>query len=122
SSFIAREQIMAKQGEHNSHASLGMSSLWLETMEEKIDRFGVFNDLRLIKNNAMDSDPILTFQRSESTTHLANFRIGDIAVIYPQETNPRNILNHQIFKCTLLDIGDETISIRLRNPQHNQKI
>ena len=120
--FIGREQILAKTGEHGVNKSNGLSALWMENMDEKLERFSIFNYLQISKNNSNLEKPTIVFSRTEYTCKLANFRIGDIGVLYPHSFNSRGILHHQIFKCSIVSIDDQEIVVQLRSPQHNQDI
>jgi DNA replication ATP-dependent helicase Dna2 len=120
--FVAREHLLAKTGEHGMSKSNGLSALWLESIEEKIDRFSILNQLEILNNNSQETLPTITLQKSEFTASLANFRIGDIAILYPHSSNVRNILHHEIFKCNILAIEDTHITVRMRHAQINQHI
>jgi len=121
-SFIAREHRMAKTGEHGISKVNGLSSLWLENIEEKEDRFGVLKALTIAQNNSQEEVPTLILHKSEDTSTLANFRKGDIAVLYPQDKNPKAVLKNQIFKCTILHIDQESIELKLRSRQYNDTL
>lgn len=119
SSFIAREQRMAKTGEHGINKSNGLSSLWLENIEEKEDRFSVLKALTINENRSRNTVPTIVLGRGEHTSGLANFREGDIAVLYPYDDNPRAVLKNQIFKCTILRIDQNEVEVKLRSKQYN---
>lgn len=121
-SFVSRELILAKTGESGLNNSKGLAGLWLENLEEKIDRFGVINHLKLISNKSDEADPFLIFEKSDATAPLSNFRKGDIAVLYPHHPNARNILRHQIFKCSIIGIEGDLVHVRMRSPQYNQEV
>ncbi|MCZ2102193.1 MAG: AAA family ATPase [Chitinophagales bacterium] len=121
--FIAREHGLAKTGEHGIEKSNGHSALWLETEEEKKDRFALLSDLKIIDNQSHQDDAYITFARSEKGIGLVNFRVGDIGVLYPSIDNHyRAVLKNQIFKCTITELTADTIIIRLRSKQNNQEI
>ena len=119
SSFIAREHRMAKTGEHGIAKSFGLAALWLENIEEKEDRFGLLKAMTIKENNSQEEIPSIVLNRGEETSELANFRIGDIAVLYPFDEHPRTILKNQIFKCTILRIDQNEIEVKLRSKQYN---
>jgi DNA replication ATP-dependent helicase Dna2 len=121
-SFVAREMLRSKTGEHGVNKSNGLAALWLENIDEKIDRFNIINHLKLIKNQSDDKDPYLLFDKTEFTAKLSNFRKGDIAVLYPHHHNARNILRHQIFKCSIIAVTQHTVQVRMRSPQYNQEL
>jgi len=122
SNFIAREHLLAKTGEHGLEKANGLSGLWLETVEEKADRFAIYNHLQIEKNDSDDPFPVIKLKKTKLTAALANFRIGDIAVLYPHQHNARQVLHHEIFKCTVLELGETYITIRMRHPQLNQHL
>ncbi len=121
--FVAREHGMAKTGEHGIEKFNGHSALWLETDDEKRDRFALLSGLQIINNQSGEDDAFITFARPKDNDSLVNFRIGDIGVLYPCiENNYRAVLKNQIFKCTITDLTAESIVIKLRNKQNNQDI
>lgn len=120
--FINKEHLLTKTGDSNYEASNGQASLWLDTEEEKKDRFALLNYLRIVENKSNDEEAIISFEFTDFSSRLSNFRKGDIVVLYPHHFNSNNILQHQIFKCTLLENTEAGIKIRLRNVQKNQNI
>ncbi len=119
SSFIAREHRMAKTGEHGINKLNGLAALWLENIEEKEDRFGILKALTIKENKSQNDVPSIVLNRSDETSELANFRNGDIAVLYPFDENPKTVLKNQIFKCTILKINQSEIEVKLRSKQYN---
>ncbi|MEE9437770.1 MAG: AAA domain-containing protein [Saprospiraceae bacterium] len=122
SSFISREQRLAKSGEHGIYKSNGLSALWLENMDEKEERFGLLKELEIKENKSKHIVPTIILSKTENTNKLANFREGDIAVLYPHSDNPRAVLKNQIFKCTILSISDIEIEVKLRSRQYNDSL
>ncbi len=121
-SFIAREQIIAKVGEYGYEKSNGLAGLWLEKIDDKIDRFAILNHLRIVHNNSDQVNALIEFSYSEYSALLSNFRVGDIAVMYPHSFNTREIMHHQIFKATIVEIDAEKVVVKLRHAQKNQEI
>ncbi len=122
--FIAREHSLLKTGEHGINKSNGNASLWLESEEEKRDRFSILTKLTISENKSNESDPYITFTRNTDDDSLVNFRSGDIVVLYPVEFSNENrvVLKNQIFKCTITEISAASVTIRLRNKQFNQHL
>ena len=121
--FIAREQKISKLGEDNAHQRRGLSSLWRHSLRIKEEVFSILQKLELISPEAAAMDEaVLTFKRTESTNRLANFRKGDLVVLYPYREMETNVLKEQMFKCTLVDINATEVSIRLRAKQSNISI
>lgn len=129
SSFIAREHQLAKVGVEGSETVNGVAALWINSLQTKEDNFDIFSYLKLLKNDSTAEDALLIFEKTERTNPLANFRIGDIIVLYPALEEDSTsvfgssaILKNQIFKCTLVAIESETITLRLRSRQLNQHV
>lgn len=120
--FIAREHQLAKTGQQGIENINGLASLWLDDFSEKQERFNIISHLRLAVNQAGEEEPLITFSRTEQTNPLANFRNGDIAVLYPHQDGRPAALFSQIFKCTLIDITNEAVTVRLRSRQFNSAI
>ncbi len=62
-------------------------------------------------------------ERSERTPLLANFRLGDIAILYPTpstEGGKKSPTQNQIFKGSIIEITPQTFHFRLRARQENQ--
>ncbi len=121
-SFIAQEHYLAKTGMQGIDKLNGLASLWLNPFREKEENFEIISHLKLIENQASAADPILCFIKTEKTNPLANFRAGDIAVLYPANKISDTVLDNQIFKCNVLKIENEKIHIKLRSKQFNNII
>ncbi len=123
SGFIAREHRLAKTGTQGSERNNGQSSLWMDDYAEKENAFSVLRNLEVAENRSDKNEPVLIFRRSAQTNPLANFRSGDIAVLYPAESDDhRAPLMHQVFKGTLIEMEGNTISFRLRSRQFDRQI
>jgi DNA replication ATP-dependent helicase Dna2 len=123
-SMIAREHQLAKTGLQGVENANGVASLWLNPLSEKEENFEVFSFLKIRKNASGEKDAYIIFEKTDKTNPLANFRIGDIATLYPAITveNDGDVLKNQVFKGTLTEITADTITFRLRSPQSNQTI
>jgi len=122
SGFIAREHRLAKTGVQGIDRLNGQASLWLNELDAKRDDFEVISFLRVLENKAGEEEPLVTFRKTEATNDLANFRRGDIAVLYPYVEGQSGVLNNQIFKCTILEITNEQVVVRLRSRQFNDAL
>jgi len=121
--FVAREQSMTKTGEHGVSRSNGHAALWLESNEEKRDRFSILSGLSILENHTSNEDAFITFLRKPNDQNLVNFRIGDIGVLYPaKDDQSQAVLRNQIFKCTITGLDSEKVTVRLRNKQYNQRL
>ncbi|MBL7797419.1 MAG: DUF559 domain-containing protein [Saprospiraceae bacterium] len=119
--FIAREQWLTKVGEENSDALNGNAALWRSSFSEKQEAFAILSHLEILENRADQPDPGIVFRKTEKTNPLANFRVGDIAVLYPAETESDTVLDHQVIKCTIVELGPEHVAVQLRYRQFNLK-
>lgn len=121
--FITREYVLARTGGEDIENSHGHSALWLESDLEKIQRFSLLNQLEIKDNQSRHDDSFIVFGRKEDDNKLVNFRVGDIAVIYPADTESvRPVLKNQIFKGNISEIKPGEITVKLRNKQYNQSI
>ncbi len=122
SGFIAREQLLAKTGVQGTESINGLASLWLNHAEDKEQNYQRLAQLELAMNQAKEEEPLLIFLRTEQTNPLANFRVGDIAVLFPASDDGHGMLDHQIFKCTIVELDAVQVKIRLRSRQFNDRI
>ena len=121
-SLIAREHQLAKTGIQGIAHLNGLASLWLNGFKEKSEQFDIISHLQINKINTRADDPLIYFSKTAESGDLANFRKGDIAVLYPHEEGDNGVLNHQIFKCTIVEMTKGAITIRLRSKQYNETL
>ena len=128
SSFIAREHQLAKVGAEGVENLNGVAALWLNNLSQKEENYNIFSFLKIKENTSDKEDALIVFEKTAKTNPLANFRVGDIVVLYPSVentpvgTSEGSVLRNQIFKCTLVEIQKETLTLRLRSRQLNQHI
>lgn len=118
-SFINREYHLSKKGQHGLYTNNGLASLWLDTIDNKKEKFMILSDMLIESNEAAKDNPTISLKFSEKSSRLSRFRKGDIAVLYPETNSYRAVLRHQIFKCTIIDITQEGLTVRLRARQKN---
>ena len=123
-SFIAREHQLSKMGIQGNESVNGLASLWLNSYDEKNDSFDILSDLTVVANYANNDTPTIYFERNENTNKLANFRVGDIAILYASNTPNigETVLNAQIFKCSIIEIDNNQVAVKLRFKQFNNEI
>lgn len=121
SGFIAREHRLSKTGVQGIDRMNGFAAIWMDDFDHKIENFTILNHLIITKNNAIEKEPVIHLKKSPQTTSLANFRKGDIAVFYPVDKEG-SATGNQLFKCTIIHLGEEEIRIRLRSKQFNKKL
>jgi len=120
--FVAREHRLAKTGVQGMEQMNGLASLWLDHPQEKEQNYQRLAQLKLAVNNTKEEEPILILLRGEQTNTLANFRVGDIAVLFPYSEDGKGVLDHQVFKCTILSLDQEQVTVRLRSKQFNDRL
>lgn len=120
--FTAHEHHLAKIGQHGEELRNGLASLWLNDPIEKKARFEYLNKLKIQENKSDTEMPIIEFYQEAQYRYLSSFRRGDIAVLYPDSSGEKTVLHNQVFKCNVLEVSDQRVSIKLRSRQNNQKI
>ena len=115
--FISREQHLTKVGETSSHHRRGNSSLWKDSIEDKIERFEILSYLEITDTKLEDQDHFVHLRLSPKTNRLSNFRTGDIAVLYPFTHPKESAVRNQILKGAIVEINKDTVIFRLRHPQ-----
>ena len=121
-SFTAREHQLAKTGEAGRDNRNGLAGLWLHSYQQKNEAFDMLGYLRITENNSGAETPLLDFERTAKTNELANFRQGDIIVLYPIREEGDNVLNDQVFKGSITAIDAEKIQVQLRYRQFNESL
>ena len=120
--FTARENWLSKVGAENAELGhSGHANLWRSSLADKEQAFSILCQLELVDNRANQPDPVIVFRKTEKTNPLANFRVGDIAVLYPVEQPGDTALNHQVIKCNIIGLGPELVEVQLRSRQFNLK-
>lgn len=119
SSFISREQFLAKVGMHGAGHANGLASLWLEPADKKDKNFELLKDLKLNKIQTDENATYLIFDKGPHSNPLANFRIGDIVVLYPETGDRQSVLKAQVHKSTIVALDVRSVTIQLRAKQIN---
>ena len=117
--FIAREHWLAKTGDEGSDNAHGHAALWRNSFGDKQQQFSILSHLEILENRADQPDPCIVFQKTEHTNPLANFRVGDIAVLYPALDNTDTVLQHQVIKCTISELSSSRVTVQPRYRQFN---
>ncbi len=114
--FVSREYRNSKtQLFSQSDRRGGLSALWLDSRKSKEDRFAIFSGLKLTRDQGMEDNPLLTFSKKECPQQLANFRIGDVVVLYTDQNTQNRTPFLQVYRGTLIDIDRESLTVRLRS-------
>ena len=120
--FIAREHQLAKTGIQSLEERNGQAALWLNAFREKQEQFELISHLIINTFDTNSDDPVLHFDKTDETNPLANFRVGDIAVLYPFRNAESSPLKNQLFKCTIIGLDQKSVTVRLRSKQFHQAI
>ncbi len=118
-SFIAKEHQLAKTGLSGRDNLNGLAALWLDDFKQKEQSFDILGYLKIKENKTAEDTPLLVFDRSPKTNPLANFRQGDIIVLYPYAKEGDNALKNQIFKGLITLIDNQKVELRLHCKQSN---
>ena len=116
--FITREHMLARIGSEKGDGSGGLAGLWLDTIESKEDRYQILQCLELIVIEKDQNHTTIKFIRSEKTNPLANFRAGDIVVMYPYKPGQTiDPTQYQLHRANVVLVDAQFVVIRLRNMQ-----
>jgi len=112
--FTANELFAAKLG--NGERNRGHSSLWLRSKESKEISGDLISGMKLVPDETDFEAMHLVFSYSYSSDSIAQFKKGDICIIYPDnpdsEFSPRR---GRLIKCTIKEMSRDRITISLRN-------
>lgn len=123
--FIANEHVMSKLGNKTKESS-GFAAAWHNSLEEKRQAGNIYDSLRLLaptkETVGRIRSVILGFSENEDND-MSNFRVGDIVILYPytegKEPDARKTMVH---RCTIENIGTNTIQLRLRAVQSDNRV
>jgi hypothetical protein len=121
--FVTREHYISKTGGADYEGSKGISSLWLSTLDEKMESGEILTDLVIEENDSEKIPASVTLKIPVyADTFLPNFRQGDIVILYQRNSEEDNVTNKQIFKGAIETLHHNQITIRLRQQQRNQSV
>ena len=115
--MAAREHHLAKVGNGGKEGTLGQSTLWQSTHTEKERAFELLQGLTIDANYAGADDPRLLLRKTGATNPLANFRAGDIIVMYPDTETLARPTGEQLIRGSIVYIDPVHVEIRLRAKQ-----
>ncbi|MEO7176637.1 MAG: DEAD/DEAH box helicase [Saprospiraceae bacterium] len=119
--FIAREQNIAKVGRQGFDTVNGQAALWLEDPLEKEQQFKILRHLELTEHSCDQVTPIVILKRPDGGSKLANFRVGDVVILYRSIKEQRPI-EGQIHRSSIISINNERVELRLRAPQLHREV
>jgi DNA replication ATP-dependent helicase Dna2 len=123
--FIAREHQLSKTGIEGIENANGLASIWLNSTAEKEKNYEIIKALKILENRAKEPDPVIIFSKTGQSNQLANFRVGDIAILYPTLTSndiESPPIQSQIFKVSIIELTPEQVKVQLRYSQFNLRI
>lgn len=122
--YIAYEHYLSKVGSNErerENQNNGLAGLWLNSFEEKESKFEILYDLKIVENKIDQDEQFISFSRTNTDNKHANFRIGDICVLYPRNTKTDIVSKNQLFKCTIQSISKDYVTVYFRYKQRNKK-
>jgi len=121
--YVAYEHYLSKVGSNErekENSNNGLAGLWLNSFEEKDKKFEILYDLKIEENKIDEEEQIIRFKRTNSGNKHANFRTGDICVLYPRNRETDIVSGNQLFKCTIQSISKDFITVYFRYRQRNK--
>lgn len=122
--FIAREHLMAKTG-CPTRENRGFSSIWQASLGDKLQTGDIYHRLTL-NAPTMEDGKVQHVELSFSegaNNDMSNFRPGDIVILYPYRPgNEPDARRTMVFRCTIEDIGSDTLQLYLRAAQSDTRI
>ena len=122
--FMENEQLFSKMGSKLKENS-GFASLWHDTLEEKRAAGNIYDALS-IADYGMEGEAVASVSLDFGNKQLAdtaNFRIGDIVMLYPYKPGDTpNACAQMVFRASIEDIREGRIVLRLRNRQASRHI
>lgn len=116
--LISGDHFLAKVGLHGSERRNGLASIWLNSKDLKNEQFSILSDLVIDFESSNGKEGAIVMLKGEQTNALANFRKGDIAVLYPETKEERpSAISTQVYKCSIVKIDVSAVHLRLRNKQ-----
>lgn len=125
--FLENEQLLSKVGNKQKENS-GFASIWHDTLEDKKSAGSIYDKLVIdsFGYDESDSDCVtsVTFKFHETlSADTTNFRISDIVILYPYEAEMTpDACADMVIRGSIMDIHEDSVEIRLRNPQTDKKI
>lgn len=114
--FVSREYRNSKVNNwRKTDRGNGLSAIWLEDQKSKEERFSIFTGLQLIEDLSGDENPLLILSKKECPQKLANFRKGDVVVLYSPALAGKSTPFTQIYRATLVETEADQITLRLRS-------
>ena len=118
--FVETEHLLAKVGTQSKENS-GFADKWYSPLEVKQQAGNIYDSLTILSPKESDTGKVsqLVMQLPQREDNdVANFRKGDIVVLYPYEEGAEpDARKTMVFRCTIEDICDDRITLSLRSMQ-----
>lgn len=118
--FVGLEQQLSKIGNgHNPDG--GFASVWLTPLSAKRQAGNIYDNLRLLEptpdHTGEVSSVVLGFCE-DGCNDMANFRKGDIVMLYPYEKCGLPDASHSVVvRCSVMEIDTDRLHLQIRTPQ-----
>ena len=121
--FIEKEHLLSKVGNRSKDGS-GLASIWQASLEDKHRAGTIYDRLKLIiPEKSDDAEQVVLKFHETPDNDIANFRTGDIVILYPYEANSEpDARKTMVIRCTIEDIDTDKIALHLRSPQSSSRI
>lgn len=124
--FIARESVLARLGTRMKENS-GFAAVWHDTLEEKHKAGNIYDNLTLVntegEGEAVSCVTLAFGEGREEKVLTANFRQGDIVMLYPySKGSVPNACAQMVMRASIVDISYDTVSLKLRNSQTDRRL
>lgn len=117
-SFVVKELWISKAGEREYEGVRKASILWNVSLEDKITAGEILYDLKIVDNRAASNEQAISLNIPVyEDLYLPNFRQGDMIILYERNNKDDLISKKQVFKGSILNIDNSSITIRLRSLQ-----
>ncbi len=129
--FVEREMFLAKIGCSSTDRNGGYSDAWNLPAEEKLRSGNIIMDLTIDQFNVTDgldvsdhSEAIrnIRFHWVQDDENLANFRVGDLVMVYERNDAQDNVTNKQLFRCSIESFDADNVVVRLTYKQRNRAV
>lgn len=122
--FVQTEHIMAKLGNRSKECS-GFASAWNSNLAEKRLAGNIFDRLS-IRELVWEDNAIVGVElnaEEDDSEFLANFRRGDIVVLYPYRRGSEpDMRQTMVMRASIVDVGDGCLTLHLRAPQTHRVV
>lgn len=121
--FICREQLYSKVGGGMIADNIGgFAACWNSSLDEKMESGAILFDLVITgKEEGPNGIDRVTFKFSSlHRDYIANFRKGDMAILYVRNTDEDLVTNKEVLKCSIAELTDGEVTVALRQAQKNQ--